>query len=463
MKPIIQNKNKLNIKNFISNLKYLNYKKENDNGLYQSANLKVLKYFDNLFNQKKTKNKRKNNSISNNNSSKYASSLKDLKEIIKRISKTVNKEKAKLKLKSDNYYIKLIKKGKSADIIKNHNKNKSKNKYKKEEKKENKKYKLEKELEKENRIKKIYNIKQIDIKQIDYIIENKKMGHNINDNSNISLPPLLYSRQLLKYNKPLLIGLNNLGFTCYLNAILQCLNQTEPLTNYFLSEEGISKVKNNNLLINDSFSLQLSPSYLEVIKNLWDIKKNNKSYSPIHFYEKLNEMNNIFKLNKPNDSKDLLKFIFKQFHKELNIKKVIINNYNKNDSNFEQYDRIKTFNKFLIDFTGNNCSIISNYFFGINEVHKECIKCKNFFINQRIMLNPVIYEFKIYNMLIFPLDEVKKLIIKNNKKENNNKITIYDCFYYYQNKRTFIKEKKNFCKRCNQLISYFPLLLIIFV
>ena len=455
MKPIIQNKNKLNIKNFISNLKYLNYKKENDKGLYQSANLKVLKYFDNLFNQK-IKNKRKQNCInynkSNNNNSKYTSSLKDLKEIIKRISKTISKEKEKIKLKNDNYDIKMIKKGKSADINKNKSKSKSNNKNKIEENKENKKNQIEKELEKDNRAKKIYNIKPIDINEIDYIIENKKMGHNINDNSNISLPPLLFSRQLLKYNKPLLIGLNNLGFTCYLNAIVQCLNQTEPLTNYFLSEEGISKIRNNNLLISDSSSLQLSPSYLEVIKNLWDINKNNKSYSPIPFYEKLNEMNNHFILNKPNDSKDLLKFIFKQFHKELNTKKPVVNN-NKKEFSFEQYDRIKTFNKFLIDYTSSNCSIISNYFFGINEIHKECIKCKNFFLNQRIMINPIIYDFKIYNMLIFPLDEVKKMVIKI-KKENINKINIYDCFYYYQNKKTSNKENKIFCKRCNQLTEF---------
>ena len=74
-------------------------------------------------------------------------------------------------------------------------------------------------------------------------------------------------------------------------------------------------------------------------------------------------MNKNFILNKPNDSKDLLKFIFKQFHKELNTKKSTIINNNKKEFNFEQYDRLKTFNKFLIEFTNNNCSIISNYFF----------------------------------------------------------------------------------------------------
>ena len=444
MKPIIQNKNKLNFKNFLSNLKYLqSKKKDNDLALYQTANLKFWKYFNNFENEKQNKNKRKKN---NNNicKYKYTSSLKDLKEIIKRISKTVDKEKIKIK----NENIKKNRKEKSENIYKRNNII-SKNDIIK----GNQKAQIESqlELEKENKRKKIFNnIKPIEINEIDLIIKNKKnTKYYINDNSNISLPPLIYTRQLFKYNEPILIGLNNLGYTCYLNSILQCLNQTEPLTNYFLSEEGESKVKNNNLVNNDkSPSLQLTPSYLEVVKNLWDIKNNKKSYSPINFYEKLNEMNKIFILNKPNDSKNLLDFIFKQFHKELNTKHPTINN-SKGEFSFEQYDRSKMFNKFLINYTNNNCSIISNNFYGITEIHKECIKCKNFFINQGIMLNPILYDFKIYKMLIFPLDEIKKMKMNKNNNKNIDKININDCFDYYQNKK--ISENKIFCKRCNQL------------
>ena len=287
--------------------------------------------------------------------------------------------------------------------------------------------------------------------------ENKsKMRQNLNDSSNISLPPLIYKNQIFKFKKPLLVGLNNLGFTCYLNSILQCLNQTEPLVNYFLSEEGISKINNNNL-INDSLLFQLSPTYLEVVNNLWDIKNNNNTYTPLNFYSKLSEMNNNFILNKPNDSKDLLKFIFNQFHKELNTKNTkkskLINNNNKKDE-FEEYDRIKTFNSFLVNFTNNNCSIISNNFYGITEINRECIKCKNFFMNQGIMMNPIIYDYKIYDMLTFPLDEVKKMKMNNTKNiENTSEITIYDCFDYYQNKK-FDNEKKAFCKRCNQSTEF---------
>ena len=35
-----------------------------------------------------------------------------------------------------------------------------------------------------------------------------------------------------------LIGLNNIGATCFMNSTLQCLSQTKALTNYFLKEKN---------------------------------------------------------------------------------------------------------------------------------------------------------------------------------------------------------------------------------
>ena len=46
-------------------------------------------------------------------------------------------------------------------------------------------------------------------------------------------------------NKIVLIGLNNIGATCYMNATLQCLSNTKKLTEYFLNNytKGSSKIK----------------------------------------------------------------------------------------------------------------------------------------------------------------------------------------------------------------------------
>ena len=281
-----------------------------------------------------------------------------------------------------------------------------------------------------------------------------------NNISNIISNNVNIDELLSEYKSPPLIGLNNIGASNYLNSILQCLSQTKPLTTYFLEKSNEDRIINNNIALKNKNFLQLCPLYLELIKKLWD-NNGNKSFSPYNFVNTLEKMNPLFKQGQTGDSKDFIIFILEQLHKEL--KKPIkflnktINHPNVNTS-LNQYDKDNAFKQFFEEFK-EECSIMSDEFFGINEATTICVNCKNDY-NSLGLNNPICYNYEIFNFLIFPLEEVKKM--KNNtmkynnyiNKNQNNIVSIYECFYYNQKTDLFTGDNKHFCINCKQLYDF---------
>ena len=247
------------------------------------------------------------------------------------------------------------------------------------------------------------------------------------------------------YKEPTLIGLQNIGATCFMNATLQCLSQTEDLTNYFLDgDRSFNKIMNNNIALKNKNDLQLSPVYLELVKNLWN-KNNIRGYfEPKRFMITVEEMNPLFKLGQAGDSKDFIIFILEQFHNEL--KKVVQNNSNDDNITINQYNQQQTFAYFFEEFK-KQTSIISDIFFGIQETNNICLNCKNYFSRQGKPF-PICYNYQIFNNIIFPLQEVKNYRYSNNNRINA--VTLEDCFYYNQKTDLFTGDNKNYCNICKQ-------------
>ena len=197
---------------------------------------------------------------------------------------------------------------------------------------------------------------------------------------------------------------------------------------------------------------QLTPVYLELIQKLWS-NNEGKSFEPYNFMNKINEMNPHFQKGQPGDSKDFIIYILDQMHKELK-KPINLNNVNNSVLNKElnQYDKNNAFNHFFYDFQ-QECSIISDVFFGISEITNECQNCKKNYISKGLN-NPICYNYQKFNCLIFPLEEVKNKKIKennNNNQINFNSVTLYDCFDYNQKSELFTGDNMNYCNLCKQL------------
>jgi ubiquitin C-terminal hydrolase len=266
-----------------------------------------------------------------------------------------------------------------------------------------------------------------------------------------SIPEEIIYQSIEAYPRATLIGLQNIGATCFMNSTLQCLSQTKGLTNYFLKNSNYNKIINNSVAARNPKDYQLAPVYYELIQNLWKLNGPNY-YAPYNFMNRVNDMNPLFKKGEAGDAKDFIIFVLEQMHRELNkslnMKKI------SGVSTLNQYDKNNTLMNFFNEFT-ENTSIISDLFFGFNETTNICLYCKNYYNGVNY---PICYNYGIFNVLIFPLEEVK------NMKNNNNMANVYnfyqgptnvvnmdDCFLYNQKTDLFTGENKNYCNLCKQL------------
>ena len=269
---------------------------------------------------------------------------------------------------------------------------------------------------------------------------NKKRSHSM---------PQTKQKPLDTYLQPPLIGLNNIGATCYMNSTLQCLSQTAALTNYFLMEKNQNYIDNISKELSKKNQLCLTKVYANLIKKLWSKKDFKSSFSPQKFFDTVSSMNPLFQKGEPGDVKEFIIFILEQIHREL--KKSMVNITNeKNVEEVNQYDKQNAFNNFFENFK-KECSIISDVFFGFNETTNICLNCKNNY-NSKGMQNPICYNYGIFNCIIIPLEEVKNM--KNKYYGTNvNSVNINECFIYNQKSEMFTGENMNYCNICRQLFN----------
>ena len=276
-------------------------------------------------------------------------------------------------------------------------------------------------------------------------------------------------------NKPPLMGLKNIGATCYMNATLQCLSQILPLAYYFKTNPQISKYKNKN-------ENCLTKSFKLLIDNLWpeyyNHQKNNNNYfyEPLDFKDKISIMNPVFHGIKAYDVKDLLNFIIITLHNELNTGQKI-NSGNINSDN--QINQNFMLNYFMNTFFKENKSIISDIFYGVTHTMIQCSYCRS-----------TKHNYDAYFSLNFPLEEVRKyklqeltntnnnimnqmnmnqnmFINMNNQMDiynnnlnkiqllNQNNIDIYDCFDYNQKiYYDFMGQNQLYCDRCRETAPF---------
>lgn len=158
----------------------------------------------------------------------------------------------------------------------------------------------------------------------------------------------------MQKNYPLFC-IRNLGNTCYINSIIQCLRHCKDLDIYLSSNKFKKDLKERN-------------SLLESFKNILDSTRNVVPKSvirPISFIEKFDKQFHEIALI-PQDAPEAIHFLLDRFHKAIS-KNVKITRTNTSSCSLESWKK----------FYQKDYSKIINIFFGQYEISVKCNECNN--------------------------------------------------------------------------------------
>ena len=110
-----------------------------------------------------------------------------------------------------------------------------------------------------------------------------------------------------------LVGLYNLGNTCYMNSALQCLSNTEDLTKYFLLNLYSQEINLDNRLGSKG---TLTEAFHELLYYLWN--SNQKAINPKKFRYIFAKQVRQFYTSEQQDSHEMLSLLLDNLHEDLN-------------------------------------------------------------------------------------------------------------------------------------------------
>ncbi|KAJ8340400.1 hypothetical protein SKAU_G00350330 [Synaphobranchus kaupii] len=213
-----------------------------------------------------------------------------------------------------------------------------------------------------------------------------------------------------------LTGLRNLGNTCYMNSILQCLCNTPVMANYFNKNFYQEDINRANILGHKG---EVAEEFGAIMKALWSGLY--KFISPRDFKITIGKINDQFASYDQHDSQELLLFLMDGLHEDLN--KADNRKRYKEEEN-DHLDDVKAADLAWNKHKLLNESIIVAFFQGQFKSTVQCLTCHK---KSR--------TFETFMYLSLPL-------------ASTNKCSLQDCLKLFSKEERLTGNNKVFCRHC---------------
>ena len=139
---------------------------------------------------------------------------------------------------------------------------------------------------------------------------NPESPKSIPDTTILALPPPVKTTSI-----PGTIGLSNLGNTCFMNSVLQCLFHCRPLCEYFISGAYKSEINTTNVLGTGG---KLVTEFAKVIEHVW-LNPSDSVIAPRDLKYVIGQHAPMFMGYSQQDSQELVTFLLDGLHEDLNL------------------------------------------------------------------------------------------------------------------------------------------------